>query len=137
MTVRDLPTVNAILNSASALLLIWGRVQIIEGRPDRHKRIMLTALSTSILFLLSYTIYHSIVGSIPYMRRDWTRPVYFAILIPHVTLAGTMVPFILLALLFAWRQRFEAHKKVTRWLWPVWMFVSVSGILVYFMLYHL
>ncbi len=137
MTVHDLPTLNALLNLISASLLIFGRIQIKGNRPDRHRVIMIAALVSSSLFLISYSIYHSIVGSVPYAQHNWTRPLYFAILVPHVTLAGVMVPFILLAVYYAFRRKFEQHTKVTRILWPAWMFVSLSGIAVYLMLYRL
>ncbi len=137
MTVHDLPSLNALLNLTSASLLIFGRIQIKHNRPDRHRVIMIAALISSSLFLISYSIYHSIVGSVPYAQHNWTRPLYFAILIPHVTLAGVMVPFIMLAVYYAIRQRFNRHTKVTRILWPAWIFVSLSGIAVYLMLYRL
>ncbi len=137
MTFRDLATLNACLNLASAVLLIFGFVNIKRGRPDVHRRFLVAAVISSALFLISYSIYHFQVGSVPYIRHDWTRPLYFTILIPHVTLAGLMVPFILLALWHALHSRFDRHKQITRWLWPVWMFVSASGVVVYFMLYHL
>ncbi len=98
---------------------------------------MLGALVSSGLFLTSYLIYHYEVGSVPYPHHDWTRPIYFAILIPHVILAAVMTPFIIAAVIYAFRNRFDKHKRITRWLWWVWMFVSVSGIVVYLMLYHL
>jgi uncharacterized membrane protein YozB (DUF420 family) len=98
---------------------------------------MLAALISSALFLTSYLIYHYSVGSVPYPRHDWTRIVYFAILIPHVILAAVMVPFILSAVYFAWKRQFDRHTRVTRRLWPVWVFVSISGIVVYLMLYRL
>jgi len=137
MNVSDLPTINAVLNGISAILLLLGYVNIKNGRQFPHKKYMLSAVFTSALFLITYSIYHYAVGSVPYGRYDWTRPVYFIILIPHVILAGLMVPFILAALYFAFRARFSAHRKIVRWLWPVWMFVSLSGIAVYLMLYHL
>ncbi len=101
-----------------------------------HKRFMLSALVSSALFLTSYLTYHYSVGSVPYSRHDWTRPLYFAILIPHIVLAAVMAPFILAAVWHAWRQEFDKHKRLTRWIWPVWMFVSISGVIIYFMLYH-
>ncbi len=137
MTFRDLATLNACLNLASAALLTIGFINIRRGRRDTHRRFMIAAVVSSALFLISYSIYHSHVGSVPYLRHDWTRPLYFAILIPHVALAGLMVPFIVLALWHASRKHFDRHKKITRWLWPVWMFVSASGVVVYIMLYHL
>lgn len=98
---------------------------------------MISALAASGLFLVSYLIYHYNVGSVKYPHYDWTRPVYFAVLIPHVVLAAVMTPFIVIAVWHAIKGRFEKHKRITRWLWWVWMFVSVSGIVVYLMLYHL
>jgi putative membrane protein len=135
MGLSSLPTLNAILNSVSAILLVFGFVNIKRGKPDIHKRFMISALISSALFLTSYVIYHYQAGSVPYQHHDWTRPVYFAILIPHVLLAALMTPFIIAAVILAFRQRFDTHKKITRWLWPVWMFVSVSGVVIYLMLY--
>lgn len=131
-----LATVNAALNLTSATLLTIGYVNIKRGRQEAHRKFMLAALTSSVLFLISYVIYHDTVGSVPYPRHDWTRPVYFAVLIPHVVLAALMVPFILVAVRHALKQRFEKHRRIMRWIWPVWMFVSVSGIVVYLMLYH-
>ncbi len=137
MTVRDLPALNALLNATSAVFLILGYVKIKRGRQkDKHKRFMLAALVASLLFLTSYLIYHSQVGSVPYPYHDWTRPLYFLILIPHVILAALMVPFIVLAVWHALHARFNKHKRIVRFLWPVWMFVSFSGIFVYLMLYR-
>ena len=95
------------------------------------------ALLVSAAFLTSYLIYHANVGSTPYPHHDWTRPVYFTILIPHVVLAALMTPFILAAVWYALRGRFDRHVRITRWLWPVWMFVSVSGVVIYWMLYRM
>jgi putative membrane protein len=131
-----LPTLNATLNFISAVLLTFGFVYIKRQQPRIHKKIMLTALVSSALFLISYLIYHANVGSVPYQHYDWTRPVYFTILIPHVILAGLMVPFILAAVWLALKGKFDKHKKLVKWVWPVWMFVSVSGIVIYLMLYH-
>ena len=137
MTLSDLPAVNATLNLISAILLSFGFYFIKKGRVPIHKRFMISAAITSALFLITYLIYHYNVGSVPYPYHDWTRPLYFAILIPHVILAGVMTPFILLLLYFALRGKFEKHKKLAIWVWPVWIFVSISGILVYLMLYVL
>lgn len=131
-----LPTVNAIFNAISAVLLTCGYVNIKRGRKDTHRRFMIAALISSALFLTSYLIYHYGVGSVPYPHHNWTRPVYFAILIPHVILAALMTPFIIIAVIHAFKGRFERHQRIVRWLWPVWMFVSLSGIAVYAMLYH-
>jgi putative membrane protein len=137
MTIRDLPTLNALLNFISAILLFTGRFEIKHGRADLHKRIMLSAMVSSMLFLISYSIYHAAVGSVPYAHHNWTRPLYFTILIPHVILAGLMVPFIIMAVYYALRERFDHHQRIVRIIWPVWMFVSLSGIAVYLMLYRL
>ncbi|SYZ72607.1 conserved membrane hypothetical protein [Candidatus Zixiibacteriota bacterium] len=137
MTIHSFPTIDAILNLISAVLLLSGYVYIKRGRPDIHKKFMLSALGSSFLFLIFYLIYHSQVGSVPYPRHDWTRPLYFAILIPHSILAGLVVPFILTAVWFALKGKFDKHKKLVRWVWPVWMFVSLSGIAVYIMLYRI
>ena len=137
MHATDLPTLNAALNTLGAVLLLLGYRAVKAGAHQRHRRLMSAALVTSALFLTSYLIYHYLVGSVPYPRHDWTRPVYFAVLIPHVILAAVMVPFILKAVWHAWRGQFDRHKRLTRWVWPVWMFVSVSGVVVYWMLYRL
>ncbi len=137
MTITDLPTLNALLNLTSAVLLFTGRIQIKRWHPDRHKKIMISAMASSLLFLISYSIYHASIGSVPYTKYDWTRPLYFSILIPHVIFAGVMLPFILVAIYYALRKRFDRHKRLVRLVWPVWMFVSISGIVVYVMLYRL
>lgn len=136
MTAADLPGLNAGLNTISTILLTLGFLRIRRGDRAGHQRAMLAAVGTSALFLLSYLVYHAEVGSVPYPLHDWTRPVYFAILVPHVILAALMVPFILLALWHALRGRFERHAPLARRVWPVWMFVSVSGVVIYWMLYH-
>jgi putative membrane protein len=133
----DLPALNASLNTLSALLLIQGYRRI--KRQDRrgHKKYMLCALVSSALFLTSYLIYHYLVGSVPYPRHDWTRPLYFAILIPHVLLAAGMVPFVFALVWRAWKGEFARHRRLARRVWPVWIFVSISGVVVYLMLYQL
>jgi uncharacterized membrane protein YozB (DUF420 family) len=138
MSYSDLPTLNAILNLISSVLLIAGYFQI-KKKNNRllHKKIMIGALITSVLFLTSYVIYHFKVGSVPYPHYDWTRTIYFTILIPHVILAAVMAPFIIVAVWFALRGQFDRHKRLVRWVWPVWIFVSVSGVVIYLMLYRL
>ena len=137
MTVADLPDLNAGLNSLSALFLGLGYYLIRRRRRRMHMLAMLAALFTSAVFLGSYLHYHWAVGSVPYPRQDWTRWLYFAVLIPHAILATAMVPFILLSLWHAFRKQFARHARITRWIWPVWMYVSVSGVVVYTMLYRL
>jgi len=137
MNLSDLPTLNAILNSISAVFLILGFRYIKNNDQQSHKKFMISALVVSALFLISYVIYHYNIPSTPYPYHGWTRPVYFAILIPHIILAAVMGPFIIAAVIFAFKGKFETHKKIVKWIWPVWMFVSVSGVVIYLMLYQL
>lgn len=131
------PTLNAVFNAIAACLLVWGYVKIKRQDRETHKKIMIAALVASAAFLISYLIYHQRVGSVPYPYHDWTRPLYFIILIPHVILAAVMVPFIIAAVAYAFKGRFDRHRRITVWLWPVWMFVSLSGVVIYLMLYRL
>jgi uncharacterized membrane protein YozB (DUF420 family) len=137
MDINLLSTVNAVLNTISAILLITGYIQIKKQQPSIHKKFMLFALLVSALFLISYLIYHHYVGSVSYPHYNWTRPIYFTILIPHVILAGLMTPFVILTVWLALRKKFDTHRRFARWVFPVWLFVSVSGVVVYLMLYHL
>ncbi len=136
MNATALPTVNALLNFTATVLLVFGFINIKRQRIHVHKRFMLAALVTSALFLISYLIYHAQVGSNPYPYYNWTRTLYFIILIPHVILAGLMTPFIVILVYRAWKQDFVRHKKLARWVWPVWIYVSISGVIVYLMLYQ-
>ena len=131
----DLPTVNAVLNLISTILLVRGRILIGQQDQNAHKKYMIAALVSSALFLISYTIYHANVGSVPYPHYDWTRPLYFTILIPHIILAAIMGPFIIWAVVCALREKYDKHRRIVRWIWPVWVFVSITGILIYLMLY--
>ena len=135
MDVQDLPTINASLNLITTFLLVLGYINVKKGKRGVHKKFMISALISSAMFLIFYSIYHYQVGSVPYLHHDWTRPVYFTILIPHIIFAAVMSPFILIAVWFAFREQFEKHRKLVRWLWPIWMYVSVSGIIIYLMLY--
>lgn len=137
MSPRDLPDLNAALNFTAAALLVIGRLAIRRGRRGLHQRLMLGALAVSVLFLGSYVIYHYQVGSVPYPYRDWTRVVYLAVLIPHILGAGILIPLALAVLVLALGGRFATHRKLARWVWPWWLFVSLSGIVVYLMLYQL
>jgi len=98
---------------------------------------MISAVIVSALFLVSYLVYHDAVGSVPYPHYDWTRPIYFVVLIPHVILAGLNAPFMLLTLGLALRGKYSPHRRLARYVWPVWVFVSVSGVVIYLMLYRL
>ncbi len=130
------PPINASLNGLTAVLLVVGLVLIKQGKRKAHQVVMISALVSSTVFLSCYLFYHfhHIVTVFP--RHDWTRVLYFSILIPHVILAVLMLPFIFMAVGRGLRGEYERHKALTRWVWPVWMYVSVTGVLVYFMLYR-
>lgn len=130
-----LPTINASLNSLSIIFLLLGFFAIKKGNQLAHRKHMTAALLSSVLFLTMYLIYHYQVGSVKYPFFDWTRPLYYIILIPHVILAALMTPFIVFIVMKAYQQDFQKHKKLARYVWPVWMFVSVSGVMVYLLLY--
>lgn len=137
MSVTDLPTLNAALNAAAATCLAVGWWLIRRGRRDAHRRAMLTALCCSALFLVSYLVYHAQVGSVRFSGQGTVRTVYFAVLISHTVLAVVIVPLVLLTVTRAWRGRFEAHRAIARVTLPLWAWVSVSGVVVYWMLYRL
>jgi uncharacterized membrane protein YozB (DUF420 family) len=133
----SLPGLNAVLNSASALLLLSGYVFIRRGRVAAHRRCMLAALGTSALFLISYLVYHYHVGSVAFTGQGWIRRVYFTILISHTSLAVAIVPLVLITVSRALRSRFDRHKRIARWTLPLWFYVSVTGVIVYWMLYRM
>jgi uncharacterized membrane protein YozB (DUF420 family) len=133
----SLPSLNAALNTASAVLLAAGYLFIRSGKISAHRRCMLSALATSTLFLTSYLIYHYHVGSVPFAGQGWIRRVYFAILISHTTLAVVIVPLVLITLTRALKMDFERHRRIARWTLPLWFYVSVTGVIVYWMLYRL
>ena len=136
MTLRDLPALNAVLNTASALLLAAGYVAIRGGRRDIHRRFMLAACGTSSMFLVSYLVYHFQVGSVRFTGQGTMRTVYFAILISHSLLAVVIVPLVLVTLTRAVRERIPAHRSIARVTLPVWAYVSVTGVVIYWMLYR-
>ncbi len=135
--VSDLPAVNAALNGVSAILLAVGFYFIRRGQRRRHRAFMLAAFGTSTLFLISYLVYHAGAGSVSFQGQGWVRPLYFLILFTHVVLAAIIVPLALVTLVWAGRGRFSRHRRIARWTLPVWWYVSVTGVLVYLMLYHL
>lgn len=137
MTLQDLPTLNAALNATSALLVLAGWWLIRHGRRDAHRRTMLLAVATSTLFLVSYLVYHFEVGSVRFTGRGFVRAVYFVILFGHTVLAVVIVPLVLATLRRALRGRFDAHRSLARVTLPLWLWVSVSGVVVYWMLYRL
>ena len=137
LTLADLPALNATLNGTSAILLTIGYVLIRQGRVTLHKRCMLSALVTSTLFLTSYVIYHANTGSHPFPGVGPIRYVYFSILISHVLLAITIVPLALMTATRGLRAQYDRHVKIARWTLPLWLYVSVTGVVVYLMLYQL
>jgi len=137
ISLTDLPTLNAALNSLSAVLLFTGYLFIRAKNREAHRRCMLLACASSVLFLISYLIYHFNVGSVKFQGQGWIRPVYFTILITHTVLATAMVPLVLMTLSRALRARFDAHRRIARWTLPIWLYVSVTGVVVYWMLYVL
>ncbi len=136
MTVHDLPAVNATLNGISAVLLVIAYVLIRSRRIDAHRRTMIAAFVTSSLFLICYVIYHAQVGSVRFTRQGFVRPLYFAILITHVTLAAAVLPLAIITLSRGLQARFDRHRAIARWTLPIWLYVSVTGVLVYVLLYQ-
>jgi uncharacterized membrane protein YozB (DUF420 family) len=136
MTIHDLPAVNATLNAISGVLLIVAYVLIVNRRIDAHRRVMIAAFATSSLFLVCYVIYHAQVGSVRFTRQGFVRPLYFGILITHVTLAAAVLPLAIITLSRGLKARFDRHKAIARWTLPIWLYVSVTGVLVYVLLYQ-
>jgi hypothetical protein len=136
MMIQDLPMVNACLNGSSAVLLALGGWLIHRGRRDAHRRCMLAALLCSALFLASYLYYHSQVGTTRFVEPAGFRPFYLALLLSHTLLAVVIVPLIFLTFLHALKGRFERHKALARWTFPLWMYVSVTGVIIYLLLYQ-
>src|SRR5215467_2845516 len=127
---------NATLNGISAILLAAGYAAIQTGKREAHKRLMLSAFFVSFAFLVSYLIYHYRVGHVVFQGQGWIRPVYFALLISHTVLAVVIVPLILITIRRAWLQRFDKHRLIARWTLPLWIYVSVTGVIVYLMVYQ-
>ncbi len=127
---------NAILNGTSGGLLVCGYAAIRAGKRDVHKFFMVSAFFVSTAFLISYLIYHYRVGHIAFQGHGWIRPIYFAILISHTILAAVIVPMILVTLRRAWLAKFDKHRVIARWTLPLWIYVSVTGVIVYFMVYR-
>lgn len=137
MEVGDLPALNAFLNATSATLLATGYRMIRKGRRETHRRLMLAAFATSTLFLISYLAYHLQVGSVRFQKTGWIRTLYFGVLLTHTVLAAAVPPLALVTLYRAAKGRFESHRRIARITLPVWLYVSVTGVVVYVMLYHL
>ena len=131
-----LPTLNAVLNSASAILLTTGFVFIRRGKVAAHRACMLGAFAVSVLFLASYLVYHYHAGSRPFAGQGWIRPLYFALLISHVVLAAVIVPLALTTIYRGLSAQLDRHKRIARRTLPIWLYVSVTGVIVYLLLYH-
>ena len=136
MTVSDLPLLNATLNSVCTVILVAGFVFIKKGRKKAHIACMIAALTVSAAFLVSYLTYHYHAGSVKFTAEGWVRPVYFTILISHIILAALLAPLVIVTVIPAARGRFDRHGRIARWTWPIWMYVSVTGVLVYLFLYQ-
>ena len=128
---------NATLNGTSAILLASGYAAFRSGKRDLHKKLMLSAFTISTAFLISYLIYHYHAGHVPFQGQGWIRPVYFALLASHTILAIVIVPLILITIRRAWLERFDKHRLIARWTLPLWFYVSVTGVIVYLMLYQI
>lgn len=133
----DLPALNALLNATSAVFLSIGWLLIRRRRIEAHRLCMLSAFVVSALFLISYVVYHANVGSVPYQGQGAIRTVYFAILITHVILAAAILPLAIVTLSRALSRRFDRHRKIARWTLPIWLYVSVTGVVIYVMLYQI
>lgn len=131
------PVIDATMNGISTVLLVVGHSFIKRGRLAAHRAFMIAAVISSTIFLGSYLYFHYHVGSVHFQGRGWSRPVYFTILISHVILAAAIVPLGIITLSFAIRERFDKHRAIARWTYPLWLYVSVTGVIVYVMLYHL
>ena len=137
MNISDLPALNAGLNALSGTLLGVGYAMIRRGRVRAHKAFMLAAVGVSTLFLVSYVIYHYHAGSSRFPGTGWIRTLYLSILVTHAVLAAAVMPLAAVTLVRAWREDFPSHRRIARWTLPIWFYVSVTGVIIYVMLYHL
>lgn len=127
---------NASLNAAAAVFLVAGFAMIRTRRIQAHRACMGTAFALSTAFLVSYVIYHLQVGSVAFAGQGWIRPVYFALLVSHIVLAAAILPLALVTLARALRERFDKHRAIARWTLPIWLYVSLTGVVIYWLLYH-
>lgn len=131
------PALNASLNGASAVLIVTGHSLIRRGKVQLHRACMLAAVGTSTVFLACYLYYHAHVGSVHFPGEGWARGLYFSILISHTILAAAVPVLVVLTLVLAFRQKFERHRRIARWTYPIWLYVSITGVVVYLMLYQI
>jgi uncharacterized membrane protein YozB (DUF420 family) len=136
VTVHELPALNATLNAISGALLLIGYALIRARRIDLHRRFMIAAFVASSLFLVSYVVYHAQVGSVRFTRQGIVRPIYFTVLITHVVLAAVVLPMAIVTLSRGLKARYARHRAIARWTFPIWLYVSVTGVLVYVLLYQ-
>jgi putative membrane protein len=136
LSLHDLPAVNATLNAISSVLLVVAYALIRARRIEQHRAVMIAAFVTSSLFLVCYVVYHAQVGSVRFTRQGFVRPLYFAILISHVTLAATVPPLAIITLSRGLKARYAQHRRIARWTFPIWLYVSITGVLVYVLLYQ-
>ena len=138
MTIQDLPIVNACLNALATVFLMLGFVYIKKGNKTAHRNCMISAFVTSAVFLTCYLTYHFSTEVVTkFVEPEWFRPIYFVLLITHVVLAVVILPLIFITLSRALKERFEKHRKIARWTWPLWMYVSITGVLIYLLLYQI
>lgn len=137
MNISDLPALNAGLNALSGTLLGVGYAMIRRGRVRAHKAFMVAAVGVSTLFLVSYVVYHYHAGSTRFPGTGWVRTLYLSILVTHAVLAAAVIPLAAVTLVRAWREDFPSHRRIARWTLPIWFYVSVTGVIIYVMLYHL
>ncbi|HET9531103.1 MAG TPA: DUF420 domain-containing protein [Blastocatellia bacterium] len=137
MSITFLPTLNAILNVTCFTLLVTGYIMIRRKKIEAHRACMLGAVTASILFLISYLVYHFNVGATTFKGTGGARPFYFTVLLTHTVLAAAIVPFVVVTLRRALRGQFTSHRRVARWTLPLWLYVSITGVIVYLMLYHI
>lgn len=137
MTVTDLPALNATLNASCAVLLVIGWILIRRGRIRQHRAVMIAAVCVSAIFLVSYLVYHAQVGSVRFTKVGLIRTVYFSVLLTHTILAAAIVPMVLVTLSRGLSGRYDPHRRIARWTMPIWLYVSITGVIVYVMLYRL
>ena len=137
ISVHNLPVVNATLNATAAVLLVWGYILIRRRSIAAHRKVMLAAFATSSIFLICYLVYHYNVGSVRFPRTGAIRTVYLSILATHTALAATVPPLAIITLNRGLRERYDRHRKIAKWALPVWLYVSVTGVIVYLMLYQM
>jgi uncharacterized membrane protein YozB (DUF420 family) len=136
LTVHDLPAVNATLNGISGILLVIAYALIRARRIEQHRRVMIAAFAASSLFLVCYVVYHAQVGSVRFTRQGFVRPIYFTILVTHVVLAAVVLPMAIITLSRGLKGRYAHHRRIARWTFPIWLYVSITGVLVYVLLYQ-